>query len=127
MDNNVELCHSKSDEVFFVDHETMGGPCFKESAAMLKKQHHSLPVLKQTDISRKMTSMFRKSQQKGHHNIYHFDGNKSICYSENVAMVFCLYQYFLHVLMDDGVELWFSSADNAVVIDNPMAMMAGCR
>jgi hypothetical protein len=31
------------------------------------------------------------------------------------------------VFMDDGVELRFSSADNAVVIVNPMAMMVVCR
>jgi hypothetical protein len=31
---------------------------------------------------------------------------------------------FLHFSMDDSVELRFSSADDAVVIDNPMAMMA---
>jgi hypothetical protein len=34
MDDVAELCHSKSDEVFFVDDETTGGQSFKESATM---------------------------------------------------------------------------------------------
>jgi hypothetical protein len=65
MEDTAELCHSKSDWVFFVDHEMMGGQSFKESMAMLKKQHNSLPILKQTDKNRKTLYPFLEIQMKG--------------------------------------------------------------
>jgi hypothetical protein len=34
-------------------------------------------------------SVSGKYQRKGSHDIYHFDGNKPICYSKNAAMTFC--------------------------------------
>jgi hypothetical protein len=54
MDSDAELCHSESDEVFFVIINDRW-PKFKESAVMLKKWRNSLPVLKKTDKNKKIT------------------------------------------------------------------------
>jgi hypothetical protein len=56
---------------------------------MLKKRRNSLPVLKKTDKNRKTTFCLENPDEKGRQDIYHFDGNKSIRYSENAAMVVC--------------------------------------
>jgi hypothetical protein len=48
----------------FVDDEMTGGQGFKESAAMLKKQHNSLPVLKQTDKNRNTTYLFLENPKE---------------------------------------------------------------
>jgi hypothetical protein len=61
MDDAAEIRHSESDEVFYVDDDTMGGQGSKESATMLKKQRNSLPVLKQTDRQGKMSYPFLES------------------------------------------------------------------
>jgi hypothetical protein len=61
MDNAAEIRHSKSDEVFYVDGDTMGGQGSKESATMLKKWRNSLPVLRQTDQQGKTSYPFLES------------------------------------------------------------------
>jgi hypothetical protein len=58
MDDGAEIRHSESDEVFYVDDDTMGGQGSKESATMIKKRHNSLPALKQTDWQGKITYPF---------------------------------------------------------------------
>jgi hypothetical protein len=57
MDDDTELHNGDSDEVMLID-ETTGGQGGKESSAMLKKQHNSLPVLKQCNQHRKITYLF---------------------------------------------------------------------
>jgi hypothetical protein len=58
MEDAAGLYHSESDEVILVDDETTGDPGSKESAVMQKKQHNSLPVLKQTDRQGKISYPF---------------------------------------------------------------------
>jgi hypothetical protein len=77
MDDNTELCNSDPDEVIFID-EMTGGQGGKESAAMQKK----LPILKQSDQNRKTTYPFLEIPTNGRYYVYHFDGNKTVHYSE---------------------------------------------
>jgi hypothetical protein len=58
MEDAAELRHSNSDEVFHVDDEMTGDQGAKESAAMIKKQCNSLPVLKQTGKNGKVLYPF---------------------------------------------------------------------
>jgi hypothetical protein len=58
MEDSAELHHSESDDVVLVDDKTTGVQGAKESAATIKKQHNSLPVLKQTDKSGKTSYPF---------------------------------------------------------------------
>jgi hypothetical protein len=58
MEDAAGLHHSESDEAILVDDGTTGDQGSKESAAMIKKQHNSLPVLKQTDKNSKILYPF---------------------------------------------------------------------
>jgi hypothetical protein len=87
MDNNAELHHSKSDEVFFVIINDRW-PKLKRVSSDAKEAAqyiHCLFIRGQTRMGRRRSVWKIPTDQ----DIYHFDGNKLICYSENASMVVC--------------------------------------
>jgi hypothetical protein len=101
--------------------ETMGGQSFKELTVMLKFWSNSLPVLKQTDKNRKTTYPFFQNPNKRDITIFTILMATNHLLQRKGGEDVLLYDDFS---MDDGIEQCFSSADDAVVIDDPMAMTA---